>query len=103
MVILLVVVSVAIVSEIARKTFCLMLSAVDSFVPTPLFAQDVLKVGVAIVSEIARKTFCLMMSAVDSFVVLSLMLRPSFPSLRCYAFEPPVRQDPLHCSHHLFF
>jgi len=49
----------------------------------------VLKVGVAIVSEIARKTFCLMISAVDSFVVLSLMLRPSFPSLRCYAFEPP--------------
>lgn len=22
--------------------------------------------------------------------VLSLMLRPSFPSLRCYAYEPPV-------------
>jgi putative lipase involved disintegration of autophagic bodies len=23
--------------------------------------------------------------------VLSLMLRPSFPSLRCFAYEPPVR------------
>lgn len=30
--------------------------------------------------------------------VLSLMLRPSFPSLRCFAYEPPVRLFECICS-----